>query len=265
MSDTHLDPDDLSELVQEHFAFLEVEFGLIPSESRTASARVITYAGLHHAVRVSIAANGGSYDIEVANPDEAPPAPVVGLGDIVAMRAPGTARPSRATGSREEARESLSKSGELLRQLADDALWGGWGLFEDFLHWRKRGALATSGVDWWLTPPFNDPGFHRGRTKAQIRIDREYQPVHGQLRLDPEAAWPGVIEFVRRHPATLEASDLIEDLIFEHGERFIDRIEELALTDNAFRSTVAHAYVGGIAGRSIDRFHRLQDELNAGE
>ena len=264
MGDEHLDPDDLLELVRDRFAFLELDFGLTPSESRTARARAVTYAGLHHAVRVSIAANGGSYDVEVVAPDLAPLAPVVGLDDIVAMRAPGSEPPSRVAGSRREARESLSKSGELLRQLADDALWGGWGLFEDFVHW-KQGAPATSGVDWWVTPPFDDPLFHRGRTNTQIRIDREYQPVHGQLRRDPEAAWPDIIEFVRRHPATLEASDLIEDLMFEHGERFIDRIEGLARTDDAFRSTVAHAYIDGITGPSIDRFHRLQDELNAGD
>ena len=95
----------------------------------------------------------------------------------------------------------------------------------------------------------------------QIRIDREYQPIHGRLRRDPEEAWPAVVEFVRQHPASLDARDLVEDLMYEHGDRFIDRIENLARADGAFRSTVAWANVGGIAGPSIDRFHRLQDEI----
>lgn len=262
MVDETLDPGDLLELVRDRFAFLELEFGLKPTESRTAGSRAITYAGPYHAVRVSVAADGASYEVEVIFPDEGPLVPAVGLDDIVAMRAPGTDPPSRAVRSRQEARESLSKSGELLRELAYDALWGGWGLFEDFVHW-KRGAPATPGVDWWVTPPLDDPLFGRSRTKDEIRIDREYQPIHGRLQRDAEDAWPAVVEFVRSHPMSLQADDLVEDLMYGHGDRFIDRIEDLARSDPAFRSTVERAHVGGIAGPAIDRFHQLQDEFNS--
>jgi hypothetical protein len=99
-----------------------------------------------------------------------------------------------------------------------------------------------------VTPPFDDPLFSQRRTKDEIRLDREFQPIHGRLQRDPEEAWPDVVDFVRKHPASLDANDLVEDLMFEHGEQFIDRIEDLARTDAGFRSTVERTHLGGIAG-----------------
>lgn len=266
VSGDNLDPGALLEIARDRFGFLATDFALEPVESPIGGGLTLVYEGRHrhHAVRVVIAADGRSFDVEVVALDAAPLAPVVTLDDIVAMRAPGTEPPERVVRSRHEGLAALSRSGELLRQLADDALWGGWGLFEDFVHW-KRGAPGVPGVDWWVTPPLDDPRFGRGRTKDEIRLDREYQPIHGRLQRDPEEAWPDVVEFVRKHPASLDASDLVEDLMFEHGERFIDRIEDLARTDAAFRSTVEFVHLGGIAGPAIDRFHQLQDEIHAGK
>jgi hypothetical protein len=88
----------------------------------------------------------------------------------------------------------------------------------------------------------------------------EHQWLLELTRRDPEEAWAGILTYVDAQPETLEATQLIETLMYEYPDAFIDRIEERARNDERFRATVAQAYVGGIAGQAIERFHRLQKQ-----
>ncbi len=59
----------------------------------------------------------------------------------------------------------------------------------------------------------------------------------------------------------MEALSLFEDVIDEHGEAFIDRIEELAGSDAAFREMAEATHLGGTVGPAIDRLEDLQAEI----
>jgi hypothetical protein len=87
--------------------------------------------------------------------------------------------------------------------------------------------------------------------------------LHETLQHDPEDAWPLVLDFVRRFPDSNDAQHLVEDLVYDHGEVFIDRLERLAFRDSDWRHLVAAAYVGGVATVGSERFNALQDRLNA--
>jgi hypothetical protein len=88
--------------------------------------------------------------------------------------------------------------------------------------------------------------------------------LHELVKSDPERAWPMVLELLRAHPESAAAGHLIEDFVYEHDERFIDRIEAAALADPILRDIVDQAYVGGFASVGAERFHRLQDRLRRG-
>lgn len=72
-----------------------------------------------------------------------------------------------------------------------------------------------------------------------------------------------VLAFVRAHPGSALAQDLIEELVYEHDEQFIPRIEAAALQDPLMREVVEQAYVGGVASEGAEQFHRLQDQLRS--
>lgn len=85
--------------------------------------------------------------------------------------------------------------------------------------------------------------------------------LHELVRTDPDTAWPMVLAYIRNHPASAAAIDLIEDLVYEHNDRFISRIEAAALTQEAVRFVVEQAYVGGITTEGADKFGALQERL----
>lgn len=88
--------------------------------------------------------------------------------------------------------------------------------------------------------------------------------LHALVKSDPERAWLRVLAFVRDHPDSAAAQDLIEDLIYEHNDVFIERIEAAAREEPLVRSVVEQAYVGGFATAGAERFRRLQERLRQG-
>ena len=92
----------------------------------------------------------------------------------------------------------------------------------------------------------------------------EGDDLHELVKSDPERAWPMVLALLRIHPDWVEAAHLMEDFVYEHDERFIDRIEAAALADPIVRDIVDQAYVGGFASVGAERLHRLQDRLRRG-
>jgi len=97
-----------------------------------------------------------------------------------------------------------------------------------------------------------DPEYHR--------LDRLLH--HG----DPETAWPQVLEYVCReatnHARWAEVATLVEDLIYLHADRFIDRIEAEAASNQQFRLALSMAYIGGIGGAAVERFLNLQASVS---
>jgi hypothetical protein len=81
------------------------------------------------------------------------------------------------------------------------------------------------------------------------------------VRSDPERAWPLVVQFASEHPEDASATSLLEEFIYEHDDRYIDRMEEAARAHPMVKELIAQAYVGGIAGSGIEEFHRLQGRL----
>ena len=94
------------------------------------------------------------------------------------------------------------------------------------------------------------------------RIDRLLH--HG----DPEEAWVEVARYIERnafdHGRWAEVSTLTEDLVFIHGDLYIDRIEATAEGSKAFQRAIGMAYIGGIAGPSVERFLALQERYGIG-
>jgi hypothetical protein len=88
-----------------------------------------------------------------------------------------------------------------------------------------------------------------------------FESLHTLVRTDPDAAWPRVLALIDATGDTAEAQDLIQDFVYEHDVRFIDRIEAAAVADSTVRSVVLQAYVGGFVTDGAIAFHRLQDRL----
>jgi hypothetical protein len=85
--------------------------------------------------------------------------------------------------------------------------------------------------------------------------------LHDLVRVDPERAWPIVLEFVRDNSGSAVAQDLVEDFVYEHDVAFVSRIREAALGDPRFRDVVLQCHVGGFATTGADEFNRLQADL----
>jgi hypothetical protein len=59
----------------------------------------------------------------------------------------------------------------------------------------------------------------------------------------------------------LGALALLERMIYDRGAACIDLIEARAESDAAFKEVVAGAFVGGVGGEAVERFHALQERL----
>jgi hypothetical protein len=101
--------------------------------------------------------------------------------------------------------------------------------------------------------------------------DPVYRRLHRAVRFDPESVWDELQAFLcdtKRGGADLDAQDLIEDLMFWHGDAFFDRLELLVGRCPSTREIVAWAVVEGVASEGVARFHdlqqRLRDELEVG-
>lgn len=98
-------------------------------------------------------------------------------------------------------------------------------------------------------------------------MDPEFSRLDGLLHHgDPESAWPQVLEYVCRETTNpvrwAEVATLVEDLIYLHADRFIDRIEAEASSNQQFRLALSQAYIGGTSGPAVERFLVLQRDIS---
>jgi hypothetical protein len=183
----------------------------------------------------------------------------VSLQDVLDLRASKRQTLATVVRSETEAARFLTTAVRALREHADDALWGGSGLYGDVAAWKSVSSPTSPG--WWSAPPYDDPLFLKPRPKAEIDVDREFLPIHWLAHRDLETAWQRAVGFVHRNPHTLQATLLVEDFVYGDGPAFIDRIEDMARSDRRFGDAVADAEIGGMAGPAAERFDRLQIEL----
>jgi len=253
-------------MVEEEFAFLTRDhaFTATITEPSKVEYDQIFMQSLTR-IRVGLDLKSLFLDVAISWPDEKMAGtdlePVVSLVDVVAMRAPRVDLP-RDMSSEHAAQRTVGRSGELLRELAVDVISGGSGLVFDFIAWKRAHGDKGEGR-WWGLPTYQEIAeVDRPRTPNEIKRSFEFEPIHFGAHRDPEATWPNIVEFVRRHPQTDDAWTLLEDVMFGHGEAFIDRLEALARTDRAIRATIAAApEIGGIASTAVDRYNRLQAEI----
>jgi len=96
--------------------------------------------------------------------------------------------------------------------------------------------------------------------------DPEGRRLHRAIRLDPEAGWEDLRAGLCGQGPWDQAflMDLVEDLMFSHAEKFIDRLERLAEDCPEARQTIAYAHVGGLASSpALERFWSLQERLTS--
>lgn len=85
--------------------------------------------------------------------------------------------------------------------------------------------------------------------------------LHQAVLLRPSSVWGELLQYLRDHPGELTSIDLLEDLIFHHGDEYVGDIELAALAEDAIEETVLAAHVGGVASEGAERFARLQAAL----
>jgi hypothetical protein len=254
------------QLIQDHFDFLVRDHWFV---RRSSVPAVTTYdlSFMAMLTRISIRVDSDATDLEIECgwPDQqispSDPPPMVTLTEIVAMRAPDVEVP-RDISTEGAAGTTLARSAELLREHAIDLLSGGSGLWFDFVDWKRANGDMGEGR-WWGHPVYGEIGeVTSPRTRDDISRDMEFEPIHARVHRDPERAWPDIVAFVRRHPATFEGEMLIEDLVSGYGAAFIDRIEDLVRDDPLVRATVAQmTEIGGDASDAAARFNDLLDSI----
>lgn len=94
--------------------------------------------------------------------------------------------------------------------------------------------------------------------------DPDDRRIHRLVREDPETAWPDLRSRLCAPPPRDELllRDLVEDLMFNDPDRFIDRVEAIVADCPAAREPIAMAYIGGRAETpGLERFWALQERL----
>lgn len=130
-------------------------------------------------------------------------------------------------------------------------------------HWEASGLEAREALssrdDYYGPPP--DDGVDDMETTLSDPDDRR---LHRLIRIEPEAGWEELRARLCAQPPRDELflQDLIEDLMFNNPDAFIDRIETLVTDCPQAREPVAEAYVGGRASTlGLERFWSLQERL----
>lgn len=98
--------------------------------------------------------------------------------------------------------------------------------------------------------------------------DPHGRQLHRAIRLDPEAGWDALRARLCESGVRDELflMDLVEDLMFSHADRFIDRLERLAEECPQAREAIAFAHVGGVASTAaLERFWSLQARLGGNQ
>lgn len=94
--------------------------------------------------------------------------------------------------------------------------------------------------------------------------DPEDRRLHRLVRTDPEAVWEDVRARLCAPPPRDELFlvDLVEDLMYNDPDAFIDRVEAVLAECQHARGPVEEAYVGGTASTpGLERFWALQERL----
>ena len=87
--------------------------------------------------------------------------------------------------------------------------------------------------------------------------------LYDLLLSDPERAWPEILQFVHSNPRSISAERLVEGLIYEYNDRFIDRLETVADQDPVIREVIERASVGGEATKGAVEFWRLKIKIRS--
>ena len=254
--------DERVDAIGRSFGWLR-EHGYAASEDPSSST--VTYERDLVALVVQIRVSSPSNDevaVTLRWPDQAysgQPIPTLSLGDLEAMLG------SYVPDTREGDSGSLSRASARLDALARDAVHGSLSVMFDALFWHWRQPTPRSQDDWWGVPPYDDPEIRVGqrRSRGDFQRDLAFCDLKLAWRADPRHAWPGIVSFVRRHPQDGEAEWLLEDVILEGGDEFVDLIVAVARSDGKFAETVRGMHLGGFAGPAVERIELLQRELGA--
>lgn len=70
-----------------------------------------------------------------------------------------------------------------------------------------------------------------------------------KVQTDPDLAWEAILSIAHRQPSQrvlgMLSAGPLEDLIEQHGEAFINRIEQVANTDASFRKMLENLWESG--------------------
>lgn len=88
----------------------------------------------------------------------------------------------------------------------------------------------------------------------------------GELTSDePETAWQLIITILRRDPSDAIIANLaagpMEDLLGAHGDRFIQRVEDLAMEDSLFHKLVGVIWKNEIPDRIWSRLRAILPQM----
>lgn len=132
-----------------------------------------------------------------------------------------------------------------------------------FAHWEATGTAAREAAS--RREDYYGPAPTDGVDDMEFTFsDPDDRRLHRLVREDPETAWPDVRARLCAAPPRDELflDDLVEDLMFNDPDRFIDRIEALAVECPPARGPIARAYIGGRASSpGLERFWTLQERL----
>ncbi len=130
-------------------------------------------------------------------------------------------------------------------------------------HWQSTGLPAREAAS--LREDYYGPLPTDGVDDMESTLTHpEDRRLHRLVREDPEASWPDLRSRLCSTPPRDEMLlvDLVEDLMFNNPDRFIDRIEALVGECPAARDPIAMAHIGGRASSpGLERFWALQERL----
>ncbi len=139
-----------------------------------------------------------------------------------------------------------------------DQAWERFNSHWEVIDWEAR--EAHSAGDAYYGPPPDDGVDDMERTLPNPDDRR----LHRLIRTDPEAGWADLRARLCASPPRDEAFlyCLVEDLMFNNPDAFIDRIEALIADCPQAREPVAIAHVGGRAATpGLERFWSLQEQM----
>lgn len=88
-----------------------------------------------------------------------------------------------------------------------------------------------------------------------------YSELDRMVDEEPEAAWPVILEILRRNQSTAILEVLsagpVEDLLARHGEAFVERVEQEARTDANFATMLGGVWQRTMSDEVYARIQRV--------